>query len=101
MLSAYAPHLGEELWQKLGHRESVSAAAWPAYDEQLTLDSEVTVVAQVNGKIRDKFTAPAGTAKLELEKTALALPGVLKWTEGHTVVKVISVPDKLVNIVVK
>ncbi|MDR2433224.1 MAG: leucine--tRNA ligase [Treponema sp.] len=101
MLGAYAPHLCEELWEKLGHAESVSACSWPRYDEQLTLDEEVTVVAQVNGKIRDKFTAPAGTAKAELEKTARTLPGVLKWTEGHTVVKVISVPDKLVNIVVK
>jgi len=59
------------------------------------------VVVQVNGKIRDKFTAAAGTAATELEKTALALPGVLKWTTGHTVAKVISVPDKLVNVVVK
>ncbi|MDR0584869.1 MAG: leucine--tRNA ligase [Treponema sp.] len=101
MLGAYAPHLGEELWEKLGHAESVSACPWPSYDEKLILDEEVTVVAQVNGKIRDKFTAPAGTAGAELEKTALALPGVLKWTEGHTVAKVISVPDKLVNIVVK
>jgi leucyl-tRNA synthetase len=101
MLSAYAPHLGEELWEKLGHRESVSRCSWPVHNEQLTLDDEVTVVAQVNGKVRDKFIAAAGTAKDTLEKTALALPGVLKWTEGHVVVKVISVPDKLVNIVVK
>jgi leucyl-tRNA synthetase len=101
MVSVYAPHLGEELWEKLGHTESVSACAWPVYDERLTHDDEVTIVAQVNGKIRDKFTAPAGTGKAELEKTALALPGVLKWTEGHTVVRVISVPDKLVNIVVR
>ncbi|MDR1858948.1 MAG: class I tRNA ligase family protein, partial [Treponema sp.] len=101
MSSAYAPHLGEELWEKLGHKESISACTWPAYDERLTVDAEITVVAQVNGKIRDKFTAAAGTATAELEKTALALPGVCKWIEGHTVVKVIAVPDKLVNIVVK
>jgi leucyl-tRNA synthetase len=101
MSSAYAPHLGEELWEKLGHTGSVSACTWPAYDDRLTVDDEVTIVAQVNGKIRDKFTAAAGTATAELEKTALALPGVIKWLEGHTVVKVIAVPDKLVNIVVK
>lgn len=58
-------------------------------------------MVQVNGKIRDKFTAPVGTAKSELEKTALALPGIQKWLEGVTIAKVISVPDKLVNIVVK
>ena len=101
MIGAYAPHLGEELWEKLGHTESVSACRWPVYDEALTHDDEVTVVVQVNGKIRDKFTAAAGTAAAELEKTALALPGILKWTTGHTIAKVITVPDKLVNIVVK
>jgi leucyl-tRNA synthetase len=101
MISAYAPHLGEELWEKLGHKTSVSACSWPVFDESLTHDDEVTIVVQVNGKIRDKFTAATGTAAAELEKTACALPGVLKWTEGHTVAKVISIPDKLVNIVVK
>jgi leucyl-tRNA synthetase len=101
MASAYAPHLGEELWEKLGHKDSVSACSWPVYDEALTVFDEVTVVVQVNGKIRDKFSAAAGTAKDELEKTALALPTVKKWLEGQTVVKVISVPDKLVNIVIK
>jgi leucyl-tRNA synthetase len=65
------------------------------------VDSEVVIVAQVNGKVRDKFTAAAGAAKEELEKTALALPGILKWTDGHEVVKVITVPGKLVNIVIK
>ncbi|MDR0451957.1 MAG: leucine--tRNA ligase [Treponema sp.] len=101
MISAYAPHLGEELWEKLGYRESVSRSPWPAYDEALTRDSEVTVVVQVNGKIRDKFSAAAGTDKAALEKTALALPGTLKWTGGRPPAKVIVVPDKLVNIVTK
>ena len=101
LVSAYAPHLGEELWEKLGHTESVSASPWPAYDEALTREEEVTVVVQINGKIRDKFVAAAGTAREELEKTARVLPGIRKWTEGLQVVKVITVPDKLVNIVVK
>jgi leucyl-tRNA synthetase len=101
MISAYAPPLGEELWEKLGYRESVSKSPWPVWDESLAADSEVTVVAQVNGKVRDKFSAAAGTDKAVLEKTALALPGIIKWTAGKTVVKVITVPDKLVNVVVK
>jgi leucyl-tRNA synthetase len=79
----------------------VSACNWPAYDNQLTVFDEATIVVQVNGKIRDKFTASAGTAKDELEKTALALPGVKKWLQGQTVAKIIAIPDKLVNIVVK
>ena len=101
MAGAYAPHLGEELWEKLGYKESVSKSKWPVYDEAMTHDDEATVVVQVNGKVRDKFTAPAGTSNEELEKTALSLPDVQKWVEGKTAAKVIIVPDKLVNIVVK
>ena len=105
MASVYAPHLGEELWEKLclaqpnGFTKTVSASKWPSYDEALTHDDEVTVVVQVNGKIREKFTTAAGTSKDELEKTALAMPGVQKWIEG-SVRKIIIIPDKLVNIVV-
>ena len=97
---AYAPHLGEELWEKLGHKKSVSASKWPSYDEALTHDDQVNIVVQVNGKIREKFIVAAGTHKDELEKTALAMPGVKKWLEGQTIKKMISIPDKLINIVV-
>ncbi|MDR0322255.1 MAG: leucine--tRNA ligase [Treponema sp.] len=100
MISAYAPHLGEELWEKLGHSGSVSVSNWPVFDEKLTHDDQVNIVVQVNGKIRDKFTAEAGTGKDELEKTAFSLSGVQKWLEGQTVKKVIIIPDKLVNIVI-
>ncbi|MDR2632511.1 MAG: leucine--tRNA ligase [Treponema sp.] len=100
MVSAYAPHLGEELWEKLGAPESVSRSVWPVYDEALSRDQELTIVVQVNGKVRDKFTVAAGTPRGELEKQAQALPGIRKWTEGHQVVKLITVPDKLVNLVI-
>ena len=100
MVSAYTPHIGEELWEKLGYKESISKSSWPLYDEKLTVFDEVTIVVQVNGKIRDKFTIAAGTAAEELEKAAFALPGVQKWLEGQTVKKVISITDKLVNIVI-
>jgi leucyl-tRNA synthetase len=101
MIGAYAPHLGEELWEKLGHTESVSQCPWPVYDESLTVDEELTIVVQVNGKIRDKFTAAAGTDKGELERIARTLPGIRRWIDGQALVKVITVPDKLVNLVVK
>ena len=101
MAGVYAPHLGEELWEKLGHKGTVSACNWPSYDNQLTVFDEVTVVVQVNGKIRDKFTAAAGTDRNELEKIALTLPGVKKWLEGQNIAKIIAIPDKLVNVVVK
>ncbi|MDR2662763.1 MAG: hypothetical protein LBC31_07190, partial [Treponema sp.] len=66
----------------------------------LCADTEVTIVVQVNGKIRDKFSAPAGTAKDALEQEARSLPGVQKWIDGKNIVKIITVPDKLVNIVI-
>jgi leucyl-tRNA synthetase len=99
MISAYAPHMGEELWEKAGHPGSLSTAPWPVYDTIRVAEHEVTIVVQVNGKIRDKFTAVIGTAPSELEKSALTLPGILKWTSSQTVLKVITVADKLVNIV--
>jgi leucyl-tRNA synthetase len=101
MIGAYAPHLGEELLEKLGRGEPASGRRWPQYDERFIAESEAVIVVQVNGKIRDKFTAPAGTDRETLEKTALELPGVLKWTAGLSVARVITVPDRLVNIVAK
>jgi len=101
MMGPYAPHLAEELWEKLGHRESLSKAPWPQHDEALAADDRVTIVVQVNGKIRDKFTVDAHTPKEELEKQALSSPGLQRWIQGVTVQKVVVVPDKLVNLVVK
>jgi leucyl-tRNA synthetase len=100
MISVYAPHLGEELWEKLGRGGSVSRAVWPVWDEAETQDQNVTIVVQVNGKIRDKFIVRSGAPKEELEQTALALPLVQKWLEGREIVRIISVPDKLVNVAV-
>jgi leucyl-tRNA synthetase len=101
MAAAYAPHIGEELWQQLGRQTSVSKAAWPDFDEALTIDEERTIVVQVGGKIRGKFTAAAGTPKDELEKTALALEDVQRWLAAGDIEKVVVVPDKLVSVVLK
>jgi leucyl-tRNA synthetase len=101
MLGPYAPHLAEELWEKLGHKDGLSKAKWPAWDEALAADDEKEIVVQVNGKIRDKFVAAAGTETAELEAKARALPKVQEWIGGKEVAKVIVVKDKLVNIVVK
>ena len=101
MLSAYAPHLGEELWQKAGGKESVSRAIWPKWNEELCKDDTCTIVVQVNGKIRDKFEADVNESKENLEKTALATEGAKRYLEGKTPAKVIVVPNKLVNIVVR
>ena len=101
MLSCYAPHIGEELWEKLGYNTSVSKCTWPDFDESLTLDDECTIVVQINGKIREKFTTERGTPKEDLEKIALGLSGTEKWIQGKEIAKIVSVQDKLVSIVLK
>ena len=101
MISVYAPHLGEELWEKLGNDKTIAYESWPTYNEEFCKDSECTIMVSINGKMRDKFTAPINTSKEELEKTALATEGAVKFMEGKTPVKVIVVPNKLVNIVIK
>ncbi|MCX7028099.1 MAG: leucine--tRNA ligase [Spirochaetes bacterium] len=101
MLAPYAPHLGEELWERLGHEASLAKVPWPVYDETLTLDEEKEIVVQVNGRIRERFTVPAGTDEASLKAKALALSKVLEWMGGKEAAKVIIVKDKLVNIVIK
>jgi leucyl-tRNA synthetase len=100
-LGPYAPHLAEELWEKLGHPPSLARVFWPEWNEELTREEEVTVVCQINGKIRDRLETPAGLPKTELEKLALASERIQQLIEGREIVKIIVVPDKLVNIVVK
>ncbi len=101
MLSCYAPHLGEELWEKLGHTKTVAYEAWPTVDAGLSADDQKTIVVMINGKLRDKFNAAPGTSQADLIAAARATEGYKKFIEGKSEVKVICVPDKLVNIVVK
>jgi leucyl-tRNA synthetase len=101
LLSPYAPHLAEELWQELGEQPSISRVPWPEYDAALTVDDEVTVVLQINGKVRSKMTVATGTERAELETLARADDRIAGWLEGKSVVKTIVVPDKLVNLVVR
>jgi len=101
LLAPYAPHLGEELWARLGKAESLARATWPLYDEALTLDEEKEVVVQVNGKIRERFTASSGSEEAILRERALALPKIREWLAGKEIAKVIVVKDKLVNIVAR
>jgi len=101
LLAPIAPHVGEELWEILGHTESITYAEWPAFDESKLVDDEVEVVVQVNGKVRTKVTVAKDASKDQLEQVALEDEKVKEFTEGKQVVKVIAVPGKLVNIVVK
>ncbi len=106
VLSPFAPHLAEELYALVRAKFPQHAAAgfiadcsWPAYDPAALIDDEIEIVVQVNGKRRDNFLVPLGTAKEEIEQQALASPRVAEFTAGLTVRKVIYVPGKLVNIV--
>ena len=101
MISVYAPHLGEELWEKLGNNNTIAYEPWPTYNEAYCKDDTCTIVIQVNGKIRDKIEVPMNTDKAEVEKLALETEGVKRYTEGQNIVKVIVVPNKIVNIVAK
>jgi len=101
MLSVYAPHLGEQLWEKLGYAPSVAAEPWPDWIEDLTREEEVEIVCQINGKIRDRVCLPVGMSKSDLEKEVLTRDRIKELTSGKSIQKVIVVPDKLVNIVVR
>ncbi|MDR1041778.1 MAG: leucine--tRNA ligase [Deltaproteobacteria bacterium] len=101
LLSPFAPHLAEELWESLGNASSVFDSSWPTYDEAMIRRPEVEYVVQVNGKLRDKLTLAVGLTAEEIDPLVLASPTVLKWIEGKELVKKIYVPDKLINLVVK
>ena len=101
ILSPYAPHLGEELWEKLGNKKSIAYETWPTYNEEFLKDDTKEIVVMVNGKLRDKFEAAPGSDDETLKTMAFDREGVKKHTDGKEVVKVIVVKDKLVNIVVK
>jgi leucyl-tRNA synthetase len=101
LLAPFAPHIAEELWEKLGHRESLAREPWPSYDPARLQQSTVEIVLQVNGKLRGKIDVAVGMEGAELEKLALADPAVRKYTDGKTVARVIVVKGKLVNVVVR
>jgi leucyl-tRNA synthetase len=99
LLAPYAPHLGEELWEKLGHTKSLAYEPWPAFDPALLIESTIEIVLQVNGKVRGKLDVPVAITKSELETLALANDKVKEFTAGKAVKKLVVVPGKLVNIV--
>ena len=101
VLSPYAPHLGEELWQKLGNNNTIAYESWPVFSEDFAKDDEKTIVVMVNGKKRDTFDAPVDTDQETLKKMAFDREAVKKFTDGHEIVKTIVVPNKIVTIVVK
>jgi leucyl-tRNA synthetase len=100
LLAPFAPHLAEEIWQRLGQPDSVHLSRWPAWDDEAAREEEITVVVQVNGRLRDRLTVLPGTPEESLKAAALASPRIHPHLETKSVRQVIVVPDKLVNIVV-
>ncbi len=100
MLAPMTPHIAEEMWEMLGHANGLSTSAWPVANPELAKDDEVEVPVQLNGKLRGKLKVPTGTAQEELVKLARAELGVAQHLDGKRIVKIVSVPNKLLNFVV-
>ncbi|MBI4263259.1 MAG: class I tRNA ligase family protein, partial [Acidobacteria bacterium] len=101
MLSPFAPHTAEEMWERLGHETGLVAAVWPTYQAEVAKAEEIVVPVQVNGKVRSRLTVPAEASEGELEQLALADPAVKAYTAGKTVKKVVVAKGRLVSVVVQ
>ena len=101
LLAPFAPHITEELWQVTGHEGSIHRQDWPSYDPAALAEDEITVVVQINGRVRERILVPVDITPQAMQEKALAEPKVRQLIEGKKVVKVIPVPGKLVNIVIK
>jgi leucyl-tRNA synthetase len=101
LLAPTAPHTTEEIWHLTGHNGSIHNETWPKWDEALTKEDEITLVIQVNGKLRDRITVSASVSEAEAKRVASESSKVKPFTEGKEVVNIIYVPGRLVNIVVK
>ncbi|MBI4388321.1 MAG: leucine--tRNA ligase [Candidatus Omnitrophica bacterium] len=100
LLSPFAPHLAEELWEKLGHDKTLAYEPWPSYDNKYLVENEVEIAIQVLGKIKTRLVVPIGISETELQTRVMANANIKPWVEGKAVKKVIIVPGRLVNIIV-
>ncbi len=101
LLAPMAPHIAEELWQALGHCDCIAYASWPDFDPKYTRESTIDIAVQINGKTRGRVTVPAGASDSEMEQAALRDGKIKKHLEGRTIQRVIPVPGKLINIVLR
>jgi leucyl-tRNA synthetase len=100
LLEPFAPYLAQELWSELGHSEDLQSVAWPSYDEALAKEEEREIPVQVNGRLRSKILVRDDISKEELEEAALNDPRIKPLLAGNKSMKVIVVPNKLVNLVI-
>ena len=101
LIAPFCPHIAEELWEALGHETTVCDAPWPEFDEKYLVESTVKMPVQFNGKVRFTLDLPADMPKEEVEKTALAAPEATKYLEGQQIVKIVVVPGRIINIVIR
>ena len=101
LLAPFAPHITEELWHQLGHKDSIHKQSWPKFDERYVRDENVTIVVQVLGRLRASLVMPAGATQEQVRQSALLDPNVKKHLDGKEIVKEIFVQDRLINFVVK
>ena len=101
ILNPICPYITEELWSMLGHNNTIAYEPWPSYDETKIVDDTFTMIVQVNGKVRGKIEVSSDINKEDMEKMSLEIPNVKTFVEGKEIVKIIIVPKKLVNIVIK
>jgi leucyl-tRNA synthetase len=101
LLAPFAPYMTEELWERRGGRGSIHRQSWPPFDQAIAAESEVTLVVQIDGKVRDRITAPAGISQADAEKLAMASPKVRTALDGREPARTIFVPDRLVSFVTR
>ncbi len=101
LLAPFAPHITEELWQQTGHTSSIHSTDWPVYNEALTQDEAFTLVMQVNGKVRERIEVPADISEQEVRELVVSNPKVATFIGESTIQKIIYIPGRLVNVVVR
>ena len=101
LMEPLVTHFAEELWERIGNKDSVFKAKWPEYDEKLCIEDSIEFVVQVSGKIRDKIQAPINISQEEVEKLAFESEKVKEWIKDKEIIKKIFVKNKLLNIVAK
>ena len=100
LFSPFASHISEELWNKLGHKNSIMSEKWPQADPKFLREETILLIIQINGRLRDKIEVPADISEDEAKKLTISRENVKKWTQGKEIKKIIFVPNKLINVVV-
>jgi leucyl-tRNA synthetase len=100
LLAPFAPHITEELWHQIGHSDSIHLQSWPKWDPELVKEEIITLVIQINGKVRDKIEVESDISEEKAKELAISREKIKKWIKGKKIKKVVFVPGKLINIVV-